>query len=57
MGTFNLRIPDSIHKHFKSVCVVNEENMHDVIVRLIEDYIWKEDKDGKYCHGGKNGRK
>ena len=43
----NINIPFSIHNAFKAATAARGENMTDVLLELIEDYIKKHEKKGR----------
>ena len=44
MKHVNLPLPEEIHKRLKFYCVEHETNMAEVIRKLVEEFLAKEDK-------------
>ena len=44
MKRFVMNIPDELHRRLKVVCTLQGETMTRVVLRLLEDYVEKEEK-------------
>jgi len=47
MTIMNLQINDALHKRFKILCVKNDISQRAMIVKLIKEYVEKEEKKEK----------
>jgi metal-responsive CopG/Arc/MetJ family transcriptional regulator len=44
MKTFNVKIPEDLHKRFKLACVHEEREMSEVVRKAIEDFVEKSER-------------
>ncbi len=47
MKHVNVPLPESLHKQLKFYCVEHETNMAEVIRKLVEEFLAKEEKKSK----------
>jgi metal-responsive CopG/Arc/MetJ family transcriptional regulator len=44
MKTFNVKIPEDLHKRFKIACAHEEKEMSEIVRKAIEDFVEKSEK-------------